>query len=150
MNKMHIKKILIVEDNDEDYTATMRAFRKTAIGHPVFRCVDGDEVLDYLYRQNQFADLDGSPYPVLILLDLNLPNTDGKTVLSLIKLDERLKRIPVVVLSTSNRQDDVDECYQKGANSYLVKHSDFARFAQTIEALKTYWLEQAALPVNKG
>jgi CheY-like chemotaxis protein len=150
MENMQVKKILVVEDNDEDYTATMRAFRKTAIRLPVFRCVDGDEVIDYLYRQNQFAELDGSPYPVLILLDLNLPNTDGKTVLSLIKLDERLKRIPVVVLSTSSRQDDVDECYQKGANSYLVKHSDFARFTETIESLKTYWLEQAALPVNKG
>ncbi|WP_232064535.1 response regulator [Rhodocytophaga rosea] len=146
MEKTHINKILLVEDSEEDYTATLRAFAKSSIENPVFRCSDGDEVLDYLYRQNQFKDLVGSPYPVLILLDLNLPATDGKTVLSQIKQDELLKKIPVVILSTSRNQTDVNDCYLLGASSYIVKEADFDHFTQTIQAFKQFWLKTALLP----
>lgn len=146
LEKTHTKKILLVEDSEEDYIATLRAFAKSAIENPVFRCSDGDEVLDYLYRQNQFKDLVGSPYPVLILLDLNLPATDGKTVLSQIKQDEALKKIPVVILSTSRNQADVNDCYLLGASSYIVKEADFDLFTQTIQAFKQYWLKTALLP----
>lgn len=149
MAQVSLKKILIVEDSDEDYTATMRAFGKLQIENPVYRCIDGDEVLDYLNRQNKFKDLDGSPYPLLILLDLNLPNTDGREVLLQIKRDDRLRKIPLIVLSTSNNQADINDCYKMGANSYLVKQVNFDRFVDTLQALKLYWLETSVLPEDK-
>src|SRR5262245_37094272 len=111
--------ILLVEDSPEDYQATVRAFQKAGLLNPIFRCRDGDDALDFLYRRRAYVDPERAPRPGVILLDLNLPGTDGREVLAEVKGDESLKFIPVIVLTTSADERDVQGCYQAGANSYV-------------------------------
>src|SRR5215208_4460697 len=110
--------ILLVEDSPEDVETTRRAFQRSGLRNPVFHCSTGDEALDYLFRRGAYADPASSPRPGVILLDLNLPGTDGREVLEEIKRDGDLKQIPVVVLTTSSDDRDVTACYRAGANSY--------------------------------
>ena len=131
--------LLVVEDSAEDFTALRRVFQRTHLRHPVERCTDGDEALAYLRAAT-------NPRPVLVLLDLNTPGTDGRTVLELIKRDPALRAIPVVVFSTSTNPRDIDECYQLGANSYLVKPLEYPLLEARIGLLIRYWLETTALP----
>lgn len=138
--------ILLVEDSDEDYETTLRAFKKSAMGNPVQRCTNGEEAMDYLFRKGGFADPQKSPRPELILLDLNLPGTDGRDVLQEIKKDGELRRIPVIVLTTSEDERDVEKCYQYGANSYIHKPVNFEGFLTAIQRLKGFWFEVAILP----
>ena len=138
--------ILLVEDSPEDYEATLRAFRRSGLKNPVVRCEDGEEALDYLYRRGAWTDPDRSPRPGVVLLDLNLPGTDGRQVLSEIKQTERLKDIPVVVLTTSSDERDIKACYQAGANSYIQKPVDIDGFVKAIERLNGYWFEVVILP----
>lgn len=138
--------ILLVEDSPEDYEATVRAFRKSGLKNPIHRCEDGEEALDYLFRRGRYADPGSSPYPGVILLDLNLPGTDGRQVLTEIKNDERLKTIPVVVLTTSLDERDIDACYRAGANSYIQKPVDIDGFVKAIERLNGWWFEVVILP----
>jgi CheY-like chemotaxis protein len=138
--------ILLVEDSPEDYEATLRAFKKSGLKNPVFRCEDGDGALDFLYRRGRYADPEEAPRPGVILLDLNLPGTDGREVLSEIKSDEGLKNIPVIVLTTSNDDRDVEACYRAGANSYIQKPVDMDGFLRAIERLNGYWFEVVVLP----
>lgn len=138
--------ILLVEDSPEDFETTERAFRKSGLRNPIFRCSDGDDALDYLYRRGQYADPAKSPRPGVILLDLNLPGTDGREVLSEIKADPGLRQIPVVVLTTSRDERDVDACYKAGASSYIQKPVDLDGFIKAIERLNGYWFEVVILP----
>jgi CheY-like chemotaxis protein len=138
--------ILLVEDSPEDYEATVRAFKRSGLQNPIFRCEDGDNALDFLYRRGRYSDPEQAPRPGVILLDLNLPGTDGREVLTEIKQDDELKQIPVIVLTTSNDARDVDSCYQAGANSYIQKPVDMEGFIQAIERLKGYWFEVVVLP----
>lgn len=138
--------ILLVEDSPEDFETTERAFRKSGLRNPIFRCSDGDEALDYLHRRGPYADPAKSPRPGVILLDLNLPGTDGREVLSEIKADPSLKQIPVVVLTTSRDERDVDACYKAGASSYIQKPVDLDGFIKAIERLNGYWFEVVILP----
>jgi CheY-like chemotaxis protein len=140
--------ILLVEDSPEDFEATRRALQKSGLRNPVYRCADGDEALDFLHRRGVFADPATSPRPGIILLDLNLPGTDGREVLSDIKQDERLKQIPVIVLTTSSDERDVDACYRAGANSYIQKPVDMDGFIKAIERLNDFWFEVVILPRN--
>jgi CheY-like chemotaxis protein len=137
--------ILVVEDSDEDYTALLRALRKLAINNPLHRCLDGGDCLDYLYRQGQYATAQHD-LPGLILLDLNLPGTDGREVLAQIKGERALKSIPIVVVTTSINPQDVQICYVNGANSYVVKQSRFDKFQEAIQQMMIYWLETVTLP----
>ena len=137
--------ILIVEDSDEDYEVTERALRDSNLANPLARCEDGQETLDYLYGEGQYAN-DSSPKPGIILLDLNMPGIDGRKVLKKIKADANLKEIPVVVLTTSSDERDIEECYQMGANTYIAKPVDMDSFMQAIKQLKEYWFEIAILP----
>ncbi|HEX3554779.1 MAG TPA: response regulator [Thermoanaerobaculia bacterium] len=138
--------ILLVEDSPEDYETTERAFRKSGLKNPIYRCADGDEALDFLYRRGRFSDPQKAPRPGVILLDLNLPGTDGREVLSEIKNDPALKQIPVIVLTTSKDDRDVEVCYRCGANSYIQKPVDLDGFMQAIERLNGYWFEVVILP----
>jgi len=141
--------ILVVEDSDEQFTAVVRAFKKSEIVNPVKRCTDGDEALDYLFRVGLFAG-DDAPPPAVILLDLNLPGTDGRDVLSRIKADPELRKIPVVVLTTSSSPGDIQFCYRGGASSYIIKPIRFEDFLKKIRTLKEYWFETVALPPAAG
>jgi CheY-like chemotaxis protein len=138
--------ILLVEDSPEDYEVTVRAFRKANLLNPVFRCEDGEEALDYLYRRGRYADPSSAPRPGLVLLDLNLPGTDGRQVLAQIKSDAQLRTIPVIVLTTSADERDIEGCYRAGANSYVQKPVSLDAFLRSVQLLKSYWFEVAILP----
>lgn len=140
-----LKPILVVEDSVEDFTALGRAFRKQAVPNPVFRCEDGDQALEYLQG---YGLRPGWPsvLPAFVLLDLNMPGTDGRTVLSVLKQDPRLRSIPVIVMSTSSNSRDIEECYRLGANSYLTKPIEFATLEEKTRLLVNYWLGIAELP----
>ena len=138
--------ILIVEDNPEDYEATVRGFRSSGVANPIFRCEDGDQALDFLFHQGEYADSEKYPCPGIILLDLDLPGTDGREVLAEIKKTEGLKKIPGVVLTTSSDERDITQCYEDGANSYIIKPVDFSGLIQAIQRLKDYWFEIVVLP----
>jgi CheY-like chemotaxis protein len=137
--------ILLVEDSPEDHATTVRAFERAGVRDSIRHCEDGDEALDYLRRTGAYAD-QPAPRPDLILLDLNLPGTDGREVLEEIKRDSDLGRIPVIVLTTSSDQRDIDKCYRVGANTYIQKPVDLDNFFRAIAELKKYWFEIAALP----
>ena len=138
-----IQPILLVEDSPEDYETTQRALRRSGLKNPIYRCADGDEALDFLFRRGAHA---GAPRPGVVLLDLNLPGTDGREVLSEIKSDPELKQIPVIVLTTSSDDGDVAACYRAGANSYIQKPVDLDGFMAAIERLNGYWFEVVILP----
>ncbi|HEV2844394.1 MAG TPA: response regulator [Thermoanaerobaculia bacterium] len=138
--------ILLVEDSPEDYETTQRAFRRSGLKNPIFRCADGDEALDFLFHRGRYADPAKAPRPGVILLDLNLPGTDGREVLSEIKADPALMQIPVIVLTTSSDERDVQACYRAGASSYIQKPVDLEGFMRAMERLNDYWFEVVILP----
>jgi CheY-like chemotaxis protein len=141
--------LLIVEDSDEDFEALKRAFGKTLCAIPMHRCIDGDDCLEYLSRTGEYASYRYAPYPALILLDLNLPGTDGREVLEYIKGNETLRAIPVIILTTSSYPKDVMECYDRGANSYIIKSTHFQKFQQTISLVLDYWFSTVILPYSQ-
>lgn len=134
--------IFIVEDSDEDYFVALRAFKKAGMKNNIERAKDGVEALAYLQNTD-------NPPPNLILLDLNLPKKDGREVLNVLKQDEALKNIPVVVLTTSSDERDINACYKMGANSYIQKPVDIHGFMDAVKMLKNYWFEIVILPGNK-
>jgi CheY-like chemotaxis protein len=138
--------VLLIEDNPEDYEATVRSLRRCGVANPLCRCEDGDAALDFLHRRGRYLDAAEAPTPGFILLDLNLPGTDGWTVLADIKRDPRLRTIPVVVFTTSSDHRDIESCYQVGANSYIQKPLDLDGFARAIARLKDYWFDTVLLP----
>ena len=138
--------ILLVEDSPEDYAATVRALKKAGLANPIVRCETGDEALDFLYRRGAYSDPASAPRPGVILLDLNLPGTDGRDVLAEIKGNADLRSIPVLVLTTSTDERDVNRCYQYGANSYVKKPVDLDGFMKAVQRLTDYWFEVVILP----
>jgi len=140
--------ILVVENSPEDYEAMRRAFKKTGLDNPVCYCADGDEALDFLYRRGVYVDEGSAPRPTLILLDLNLPGTDGRQILAEIKQDDALKEIPVIVLTTSSYDRDVQACYRAGANSYVQKPVGLGGFIEAIKRLRDFWFDLALLPTG--
>lgn len=140
--------ILIIEDSPEDYETTVRALRKAKLRNAIFRCSDGDDALDFLYQRGAHTITSEAPRPSVILLDLNLPGTDGREVLETIKGDDDLKAIPVIVLTSSSDERDIDSCYQMGANTYIHKPVDLAGFMEAIGRMADYWFEVAILPTE--
>ena len=138
--------LLLVEDSPEDRTATLRAFKQAGMINPIYSCVNGDDALDYLHHRGKYSDPVLAPRPSVILLDLNMPGTDGREVLLEIKQNEHLKTIPVIVLTTSSDARDIDSCYQAGANSYVTKPVDLPGFMSAVKQLKDWWFEVVVLP----
>jgi CheY-like chemotaxis protein len=138
--------LLVVEDSDEDYETTRRTLKKIGASVMISRCVDGDDALDRLFRRGIYAISDAMPLPSLILLDLNLPATDGREVLERIKRDEMLKSIPVVVLTTSSNPKDVEVCYRNGANSYMLKPVNLQQFTHQLKLMYEFWFNAVLLP----
>jgi two-component system response regulator len=146
---MNTQSILLVEDNASDIELAKRALHKANIENPLIVAEDGQEALDYLFGTGQDADNDALPMPGLVLLDLNLPRVGGLEVLERIRKNERTRRLPVVILSSSKETGDVTTSYNFGANSYIRKPVDFQSFTETIKQLGSYWLElNEPPPVN--
>jgi len=140
--------LLVIEDSNEDFEALQRYIHRSPLTIPIYRCIDGDEALTFLYHTGRYADPRSAPRPGLILLDLNLPGTDGREILRQIKQDENLKSIPVVIFTTSNNPKDIAACYRQGANSYIIKPMDFSRLRQSITTLIDYWFNTIVLPAE--
>ncbi|MBD2560453.1 response regulator [Nostoc sp. UIC 10607] len=146
--KLH-EPLLVVEDSNEDFRMLQRLMRRMSVQNPIHRCTNGDEVLDFLYQQGSEAlrNSQVALRPSVILLDLNLPGIDGRDILDRLKQDKSFKEIPIVVFTTSSNPKDIELCYRKGANGYLVKPMDAQELKKTIQAFVDYWLEANMPPV---
>jgi len=132
--------ILMVDDNEDDIDLALRALRETGVTEEVFVCRDGEEALDYLFSRGRFSGKPQSELPRLVLLDLKLPKVNGLEVLKEIRTSPTLATLPVVMLTSSSRRSDLESAYKSGANSYLIKSTDFSRFKKDIEQMGRYWL----------
>ena len=132
--------ILLIEDNPDDVELTLHAFQKNNMANDIVVAGDGAEGLDYLFGTGKYAGRDAEESPALILLDLQLPKIGGLEVLRRVREDERTKRIPVVILTTSDEEEDIVNGYNGGANSYLRKPVDFAEFMNAVKQLEMYWM----------
>ena len=144
MSKRHI---LLVEDNPDDEELTLRALRRNLIANEVISLHDGQEALDFIFGRAAWEGRDPADLPALILLDLNLPKVDGLSVLRQIRADVRTRRAPVVILTSSNEQQDLIRGYDLGANSYVRKPVAFEDFVEAVRQLGVYWLVLNELPV---
>jgi two-component system response regulator len=142
--------ILLVEDNQDDYEATCRAFNKANLHNPIVWCKSGRDALDYLRQEGAYKDSRRISRLGLVLLDLNMPGMDGRKTLEAIKQDDALKRTPVIILTTSADERDIQACYQAGANTYVQKPVSFEGLIEAIKRLKAYWFEIALLPKEAG
>ena len=134
------KKILLVEDNPDDEALTLEALKSQKIANEIIVVRDGQEALDYLFTEGEYASRDIKDEPQLILLDLHLPKVEGLEVLKRIRANKLTRRLPVVVLTTSTLESDIVGSYDNGANSYLCKPVDFDDFINAIQKLEVYWL----------
>jgi CheY-like chemotaxis protein len=132
--------ILLVEDNKDDAELTMRALNKNKLTNKIFVVSDGAEALDFIFARGAYKDRETSKFPKLVLLDLKLPKVGGIEVLRAIKSDEKTKAIPVVVLTSSQEERDITECYSIGVNSFVTKPVNFESFVEAIASLGLYWL----------
>lgn len=142
--------LLVVEDSDEDFAVLERIIEKDCdINIPLTRCIDGDDAIDYLYQEGDYANAN-TPMPGLIVLDLNLPGTDGREVLLQVKSDEKLKTIPVVVFTTSSSPVDIEVCYKSGVNSYMLKQMSIEQLKVSVQLFFDYWFKVVMLPSQRA
>ena len=139
--------ILMAEDDPDDRLLTQEAFEENCLVNDLRFVEDGEELIDYLYQRAKFSDPDQCPRPGLILLDLNMPRKDGRTALAEIKSDPDLRRIPIVVLTTSKAEEDILRTYDLGVNSFITKPVTFEGLVAVVKAMKKYWLEIVTLPL---
>jgi CheY-like chemotaxis protein len=138
--------ILMADDDEDDRLLALEALEESRLSNPLYFVNDGEELMDYLCRRGSYADPQTSPRPGLILLDLNMPKKDGREALQEIKANPKLRRIPVVILTTSNADIDIYRSYDLGANTYITKPVTFEALVEVIKALGEYWLTLVALP----
>jgi CheY-like chemotaxis protein len=138
--------LLVAEDSDEDFEILELLMQQMQVQNPIHRCTNGDKVLDFIYQA--LEPTKERALPSVILLDLNLPGTDGREVLEQLKQDQSLKEIPIVVFTTSSNPRDIEFCYQKGANGYLIKPVDSEELERTVQAFVDYWLQTNIPPLN--
>ncbi len=146
MENYELVEILYVEDNARDAELTIRALKKGGLANALLWVKDGQQALDYLFRQGDYTQREDT-VPRLVLLDLKMPRVDGIEVLRAIRADERTKRIPVVVMTSSQEESDVAKTYDLGVNSYVVKPVDFAAMAELARHAGYYWLAINKTPV---
>jgi CheY-like chemotaxis protein len=135
--------ILMVEDNEGDIVLTLEALKLAKLRNKISVVRDGEEAIDFLYRKGNFAE---EPRPHLILLDINLPKMNGKEVLTIIKKDAELKKIPVVILTTSSSEKDILDAYNNYANCYITKPVDLDKFIEVIHTIEDFWISIVQLP----
>lgn len=138
-----LAEILLVEDNLGDIELTKEAFHRAKFRNDLHVAMDGEEALDYLFKRNNFED---ASTPDLILLDLNLPGTDGREVLEKVKADEKLKRIPTIVLTSSSAARDIVDSYDLHANCYITKPVSAAKFIDVVQQVEDFWIDIVCLP----
>ncbi len=138
--------ILIAEDDPDDRMLTIRALQQNRLANDIKWVEDGEELMDYLHRRGAYADDGSAPRPGLILLDLNMPRMDGREALQAIKADPELRRIPVVVLTTSRAEQDIVQSYDLGVNAFVTKPVTFVELANAIRVLGNFWFEIVKLP----
>lgn len=141
--------ILMADDDPDDRELTREAFRESRLANEFHTVEDGEELLDYLHRRGRYAALNGAPLPGLILLDLNMPRKDGREALREIKSDPQLRRIPIVVLTTSKAEEDILRSYDLGVNSYVTKPVTFQSLVELVRVLGRYWFEVVELPPDE-
>lgn len=139
--------LLMVEDNEGDVTLTLEALERARVKNRIHIATDGVEAMAFLRRQGEHAN---APRPDLILLDLNLPRMDGREVLEALKADPELKTIPVVVLTTSQAEEDIIRSYKLNANCYITKPVDLQQFLQVIKSIGEFWLQVVKLPPSSS
>ncbi|HVM31491.1 MAG TPA: response regulator [bacterium] len=137
--------ILMADDDPDDLLMAGKALKENHVSNPLKTVADGEELLDYLHARGKFTPAT-APRPCFILLDLNMPRMDGRDVLKIIKADEQLRNIPVVILTTSKAEEDILKTYNLGANSYITKPVTFEGLVSVIGTLRHYWLEIVNLP----
>lgn len=142
-NGVKLAEILLVEDNEGDIELTREAFEDARFRNNLHVAEDGDKALDYLFKRNGF---EGATTPDIILLDLNLPRTDGREVLEMIKTSEETKRIPTIVLTSSMADRDIIESYDLHANCYIVKPVDAIKFMEVVKHIENFWVDLVCLP----
>lgn len=149
MSNTDAVEILIVEDSAQDLELALRALKKANLTNRIEVCRDGADALDFIFCEGKYSERNIEDGPRVILLDLKLPKVDGLEVLQKVKGDERTKKIPVVVLTSSREQRDIVESYNLGVNSYIVKPVNFEGFAKAVEELGMYWLLLNHPPVKE-
>lgn len=135
--------ILLVEDNDADANLVLKSMGASKLDNTLMRVCSGIQALDYLYKRGEYAD---ALTPDLILLDLNMPNMDGRELLEKIKGNPAFSSIPVIVLTTSNDHKDINHSYSNLANCFITKPVDFSKFIEVVQAIEYFWLRIAKLP----
>ena len=141
------KTVLLVEDEEHDILFLKLAFERAQVSNPLAVVTDGKEAIDYLKGNGRYADRKANPLPGLVLLDLRLPLVPGLEVLEFTRADKKLRRLPVIILSSSNQEDDVNTAYRLGANAYIIKPS-FLELVEVVHRLKKYWLDMPGPPAN--
>ena len=150
MNNRRAISFLIADDDADDRMLIEDAFVECCLGNKRDYVEDGQDLLDYLRAQGKWADRDPTELPGVILLDLNMPRMDGRTALSHIKEDPELRRIPVVVLTTSKAEEDIYRTYDLGVNSFISKPVTFDGLLSVVRALNNYWIELVQLPLSEA
>ncbi len=138
--------ILLADDDEDDRMLAIDALREAKLANDIATVNDGEELMDYLHRRGEYSDPQSSPRPGLILLDLNMPKKDGREALDEIRADPELRRIPIVVLTTSEAEEDILRTYELGVNSFITKPVSFDGLVQIMRTLRSYWLEIVRLP----
>ena len=146
MLDLNAVEILLVEDNSRDADLTIRALKKKNLANHLFHVEDGADALDFMFGRNKYAEHRANQLPRVILLDLKLPRVDGLEVLRALRADARTRTVPIVIVTSSNQDPDIQAAYGLGANSYVVKPVDFENFSEAMTALGFFWLLVNAPP----
>ncbi|MDP9259981.1 MAG: response regulator [Actinomycetota bacterium] len=142
--------ILLADDDEDDLQMTQEALEQSRLGNDLRFAVDGEDLMDYLLRRGRYVDPADSPAPGLILLDLNMPKKDGREALAEIKATPDLRKIPVIVLTTSRAEEDVFRTYELGVSSFITKPVTFEGLVEAMKVLTEYWFEIVELPGRRS